>query len=155
MSVDLYLFAPRLGEDPADTYDDIDNADGDAKADAAAEERNDRLLDALHARWPEKRRHRSGKTVAFSIVSEWRSVSLVGELLAIYLSRQHAAITVDYELAEDRAAVAADAVEAARVLTSMTGWQVFDPSSEQLLSPLADATDYMRVLEAALREEQS
>jgi hypothetical protein len=155
MSLDLYLFASRPGEDPADTFDDLENAADDAKDDPVARERNDRLLDALQARHPEMRRHRSGKTVAFSIVSEWRSVSLVGELLSIYLSREYAAITVDYERAEDRAALAIDAYEAARVIASVTSWQVFDPASEALLSPLADANDYARIFDAALLEEES
>ena len=82
-------------------------------------------------------------------------MSLVGDLLSIGLDRQCAEIAVDYERAEDRAALAADAYEAARVIASATGWQVFDASAEQLVSPVADATGYARVLEAALLAEQS
>jgi hypothetical protein len=126
--MDLYLFARRLGEDPADTYDDLESEDGDARKDPAARERNDRLLDALQARRPDMRRHRQGRTVAFSIVSEWRSVSLVGDLLEIYLSRQYAVITADYERADDRAALRADVDDATSIIASVTGWQVFDPA---------------------------
>jgi hypothetical protein len=137
--MDLYLFARRLGEDPADTYDDLESEDGDARKDPAARERNDRLLDALQARRPDMRRHRQGRTVAFSIVSEWRSVSLVGDLLEIYLSRQYAVITADYERAGDPDRLAADIQHAVHVITTATGWRPFDLSSDRTSEPRARA----------------
>jgi hypothetical protein len=120
MSFDLYLFTPRAGEDPLDTIERLEFEDDVARRpDPAAAARNDRILVALSAAHPAAREHRSA-----------RSVSLVDDVLEIYLSRQYAVISVDYERATDRDRVAADVNYALRVITIATGWQLFEgPSS--------------------------
>jgi hypothetical protein len=140
MSFDLYAFAPRFGDDPSDTIEELEFEDDVARRpDPAALARNDRIVLALSAAHPAAREHRSK-----------RSISLVDEVLEIYLSRQYAAISADYERACDRERLAADAHYAARVITIATGWQVFDASSERFVSPIADPTDYAGLFEAAL-----
>jgi hypothetical protein len=114
MSFDLYAFAPRPGEDPFDTIEELEYEDDVAgECDAVAAARNERIMVALSAAHPAAREHRSA-----------RSVSLFDEALEIYLSRQYAVISVVYERARDHDRLAADVQHAAHVITTATGWQL-------------------------------
>ena len=144
MTLDLFAFAPRLGEDPSDAIERLETEDDVLAPDPAASARNHRLAAALRAELPGLREHR-----------DRRSLSLVGDVLEIYLSIQYAVFTVDYARAPDRIQLAADAHAAARAITAGTGWPVFDASSERQLSAVAAAEDYRRAFEQALRAEDA
>jgi hypothetical protein len=144
MTLDLYAFAPRPGEDVSDAIERLETEDDLRAPDAAARARNDRLAAALRATLPRMREHRAG-----------RGLALVGELLELYLSAQYAVVTVDYARAQDRVALSAEAYRAARAITAETGWSVFDAHGEQPISPVADSEDYRRVFDAALRAEEA
>jgi hypothetical protein len=110
MSLDLYAFAPRPGEDPLDTIEALEFEDDLAGCpDAVAAARNDRIVVALSAAHPAAREYRSA-----------RSISLVGHGLEIYLSRQYAVISIELGRARER-----DVRHAAYVITAATGWQLF------------------------------
>jgi hypothetical protein len=120
MSLDLYVFAPRPGEDPSDTIEALELEDDlAARPDPVAAARNDRIIVALSAAHPAAREHRSA-----------RSISLVDDALEIYLSRQYAVISIDYRRARDHDRMAADVRHAAFVITTATGWEIFDTSRE-------------------------
>ena len=89
MSLDLYAFAPRPGEDPGATIEALELEDDlSGRPDPVAAARNDRIIVALSAAHPAARELRSA-----------RSMSLVDDALEIYLSRQYAVISVDYQRA--------------------------------------------------------
>jgi hypothetical protein len=119
MSFDLYAFAPRPDEDPLDTIEALELEDDLAgQPGPAAADRNDRILVALSAAHPAAREYRSA-----------RSISLVDNGLEIYLSRQYAVISVDRERPADRERLAAEISYAAFVITTATGWQLFDTAT--------------------------
>jgi hypothetical protein len=114
MSLDLYAFAPRPGEDPGATIEALELEDDlSGGLDPVAAARNDRIVVALSAAHPAARELRSA-----------RSISLVDDALEIYLSRQYAVISVDYRRARDPDRLAADVQHAAHVITTATGWRL-------------------------------
>jgi hypothetical protein len=114
MSLELYAFAPRPGEDPCATIEALEYEDDLAgRPDAAAAARNERIRIALSAAHPRAREHRTA-----------RSISLVDDTLEIYLSRSYAVISVDYGRACDHDRLAADVQHAAHVITIATGWRL-------------------------------
>lgn len=143
MSFDFYVLPPRPGEDPGDAFERLECEDDLGDPDPAAEARNERLAAVLREAQPEMCEHQ-----------DKRSRSFVGDVLEIFLSAQYAELTVDYVRAEDRAALAAELHVAVRLITAETGWVVYDAQSQQVISPVADAEDYRRALNAALQAEE-
>jgi hypothetical protein len=144
MSLDLHILAPRLGEEPADAFDRVEAEDDLAPADPAAVARDERLAAHIRALAPGLEEHRSRY-----------GLSLVGDLLAVAFSRQYATVTVDPDLAEDRAALAGQALAACRAIAAATGWSVVNAQRWRLVSPVADAQDLLRELEEDLAAEQA
>jgi hypothetical protein len=115
MSLDLYAFAPRSGEDPLRTIELLEFEDDLAgRLDPAAAARNERILVALGAAHPCAREYRSA-----------RSISLVDGGLEIYLSRQYAVISIEPERVSRR-----DVQHAVYVITAATGWQLVNTDGD-------------------------